>query len=61
MAHEALRGFLQLGILVGGCGLVLIFTQPTNSPGWVLSICSAMIGGVLVLLTLLLARFLRDK
>jgi hypothetical protein len=61
MAHEALRGFLQIGILIGGCGFVLIFMQPPNSPGWVLSICSAIIGGVLVLAALLLARFLCDK
>lgn len=61
MAHEALRGFLQMGILVGGCGFILIFMQPPNTAGWVLSICSAMMGFALVIGALLLARFLREK
>lgn len=47
--NEFIRAFLRLGIFVGGCGLVMSFMQPPNSAEFVLSVCSATLGGGLVL------------
>lgn len=49
MAANPLRGFLALGIFVGGGGLLLAFAQPPDSPEFVLSVCSAALGGFLVI------------
>jgi hypothetical protein len=49
MLDDALRGFLQAGILVGGCGLVMLFIVPRDRAEFVVSLCSALMGGVLVL------------
>lgn len=54
---ETLRGFLALGFFIGLSGLVMLFFQPPNSAGFVLSGCSAMMGGALVAGVLLLVRF----
>lgn len=49
MLNDALRGFLQAGIFVGGCGLVMLFMLPRDSAEFVISMCSALMGGFLVL------------
>jgi hypothetical protein len=54
--HEYLRGFLQIGIFVGGCGFLLALFQPRNSPEFVVSLCSGAIGLVLVAGVVLVSR-----
>ncbi|MCC7205889.1 MAG: hypothetical protein IT323_01195 [Anaerolineae bacterium] len=54
MLTDALRGFLQAGILIGGCGLVMLFMLPRDSAEFVLSLCSALMGGFLVVAVILL-------
>lgn len=57
MDPEVLRGFLRIGVLVGGCGLVMALVQPRGSAEFVLSVCSALIGGVLILGVVILTRW----
>lgn len=56
---EVLRGFFRIGIFIGLCGFVMIFFQPVNSPEFVLSICSAVMGGALVLGVVMMMRLSR--
>jgi Flp pilus assembly protein protease CpaA len=56
MPAEALAGFLRIGIFVGGCGALMLFFQPPESAQFVLSLCSALMGGAMVLGVLLLNR-----
>ncbi len=60
MAGDALRGFLQLGFFVGGCGLITAFLQPPQSAEFIVSLCSAAMGLVVVLGVILLRRYLFD-
>lgn len=57
MLDDALRGFLQVGILVGGCGLVMLFMLPRNSAEFMLSLCSALMGGFVVLAVIVMKRW----
>lgn len=61
MDVEILKGFFRIGVFVGGCGFIMIFFQPRNSPEFVVSICSAMIGGFIMLGVALLMRFMRRE
>lgn len=45
----SLREFLSLGLLIGGCGLLMLPFQPTGTPQFVLSALSVLIGITLVL------------
>jgi len=56
---EVLRGFFRIGMFIGGCGLLMAFIEPRNSPEFVLSICSAMMGGVLMLGVAIVVRMSR--
>lgn len=56
MDHEILKGFLRIGFFIGGCSFLLIFVQPPNSPEFVLSICSTLIGLTLILGVVVLMR-----
>lgn len=56
---DALRGFFRIGMFIGLCGFLMIFVQPRGSPEFVLSICSALIGGVLMLGVVLVTRLSR--
>ncbi len=47
--QEVLRGFLRIGVFIGVCGLLLALIEPRHSPEFVLSVCSALIGGGLML------------
>jgi hypothetical protein len=58
MDPELLKGFLRLGLFIGVGGLALMFFQPRSSPEFVVSVCSAMMGGVLVVGVVLLSRFM---
>jgi len=46
-------------MFIGLCGFLMIFVQPRGSPEFVLSICSALIGGVLMLGVVLVTRLSR--
>lgn len=54
--REALRGYLAAGLLIGGCGLFLALFQPPGSPSYVVSLCSALIGGLLVVVVVVVIR-----
>ncbi|MCU0463134.1 MAG: hypothetical protein MUF38_01050 [Anaerolineae bacterium] len=44
----ALREFLGLGLLIGGCGLLMLFFQPPGTAQFVVSGLSALIGLLMV-------------
>jgi hypothetical protein len=44
-----LKGFLRIGIFIGGTGFVLALMQPRDSDEFVVSVCSGMIGLVMVI------------
>lgn len=46
--HQALKAFLSIGIFIGGGGLVMLLMIAPGTPEYVLSLCSALIGGVIV-------------
>jgi hypothetical protein len=56
---DALRGFFRIGMFIGFCGFVMIFFEPRHSAEFVLSVCSALMGGALILGVLILSRLLR--
>lgn len=53
---EPLLLFLPMGFFLGGCGLLLALIYPTHTPEFVLSLCSALMGGALILGTLIVRR-----
>lgn len=57
MSRDALQGFLRLGFFIGGCGLLMVFLQRPGTAEYVLSVCSTLIGGMLILGVILLIRF----
>jgi hypothetical protein len=59
--HEALRGLLGVGALLGFGGVILALLQPAGSAEQVLSVCSAAMGLMLIGLIIGLARFGRRK
>lgn len=56
MGTDFLRGFMRLGVFIGGCGLVMVFLQPPGSAEFVVSLCSAFIGGALIAGVVILSR-----
>jgi hypothetical protein len=56
---EALKNFLRIGIFIGGCGFILIFFEPRDSPEFILSVCSTLIGAALVLGVIITMRLSR--
>lgn len=46
---EVLRAFFRIGVFIGVCGLLMALVEPRNSPEFVVSLCSAGIGGALML------------
>jgi len=56
---EAIKGFVRIGFFVGGGGLVLLFLEPRSSPEWVVSLCSTLLGGVLIIGAVIAVRFLK--
>lgn len=61
MDTELLKGFLRFGFVIGGCGLLMVFFQPPNSAEFFLSLCSALMGGALILGVVLISRFFRSR
>lgn len=59
--RDSLRTLLSLGALVGIGGLLLAFVEPPGSAEQVVSVCSAAIGGALILLVVLIARYQRQR
>ena len=59
--RDVLTGFLRLGIFIGGCGLLMVFLQPPGSAEFVLSVCSTLLGCVLIGGVVLLTRLGRRK
>ena len=57
MDPEVLRGFLRIGMFLGVCGLVMALVQPRDSGEFVLSVCSAAMGGALILGVVVLTRW----
>jgi hypothetical protein len=55
----ALRGFFRIGVFLGFTGLVLALVQPRHSPEFVLSVCSAIMGGALMLGVAIVVRLSR--
>ncbi|MCB9453727.1 MAG: hypothetical protein H6672_20040 [Anaerolineaceae bacterium] len=59
--RDLLTGFLRLGFMIGGCGLLMVFLQPPGSAEFVLSVCSAMMGAALIGGVAVLTRWGRRK
>lgn len=59
MHDEMLKGFLRIGIFIGGCAFVMIFLQPPNSAEFVLSVCSTLIGFTLIVAVLVVNRYVK--
>ena len=59
MDSEILKGFARIGIFVGLGGLILLLVEPRNSPEYVVSLCSAIIGGLLLLGVVLINRYMK--
>jgi hypothetical protein len=59
MNRNALQSLLAMGVLVGGGGFWLAFYQPKDSPEFVVSLCSGVIGLIIISLVILLNRLLR--
>lgn len=57
--REALQAFFRIGTFVGVTGLVLALLQPTDSPEFVVSICSAVMGGLLMVGVAIMVRLSR--
>jgi hypothetical protein len=56
---DALRGFLRIGMFIGLCGFLLMLVEPRRSPEFVLSLCSALLGGALIVGVVLMMRLSR--
>lgn len=44
---------------MGGGGLILLLLEPRNSPEWVISLCSVLIGAVLIVGAITVSRLLK--
>jgi hypothetical protein len=57
MDPEALKAFFRIGVFIGVCSLVMLVYHPVGSGEWVVSFCSTLVGGAMVLLVVLFARY----
>lgn len=56
---DALHGFFRIGMFIGLCGFLLMLVEPRNSPEFMLSLCSTLIGGVLMVGVVIVMRLSR--
>jgi hypothetical protein len=50
MTPDVLRAFFRIGVFVTGISVLLAIANPTDSPEFVVSVCSVMIGATLMLI-----------
>lgn len=53
---EILKAFFRLGVFVGGCGFLLALVEPRDSPEFVISVCSTLIGAGIILGVVIMLR-----
>lgn len=56
--NEALRAFLRVGVFIGLGGVILALAIPPNTAEHVLSVCSALLGSVIMAGVYLVRRFM---
>ncbi len=56
LKRDVLRGFLRIGVFIGVTGLLLALVEPRDSAEFVLSVCSAAMGAVLVVAVAVMIR-----
>lgn len=59
MNRSILRGFLQIGFFVGGGGFLLALYHPSDSPEFVVSVISGIIGVILIIGAIIVSRLLQ--
>ena len=59
MNRNFLRGFLQIGFFVGGGGFLLAYLQPPDSPVFVISMLSGILGLALVVAVVVTSYFMK--
>ncbi|MDX1995226.1 MAG: hypothetical protein SF029_22780 [bacterium] len=59
MDSRQLHAFFRFGVFIFVCSLVLVFLQPPGSAEYVVSVCSTLIGAVMLLLVLVILRLTR--
>ena len=59
--QNLLYGFLSMGVLIGGCGFVLMLAHPPGSAEFFLSACSGVMGLTLGIGALLVGRWMRRR
>ncbi len=57
----ALKGFLQIGIFIGATGFVLALMHPTDSSEFILSMCSGVIGLIMIVGVIIVLRMARAR
>ena len=60
LKRDVLRGFLRIGMFIGVTGLLLALVEPRDSAEFVLSVCSAAMGAVLVVAVAVMIRRERE-
>ena len=56
LKRDVLRGFLRIGMFIGVTGFLLALVEPRDSAEFVLSVCSAAMGAVLVVAVAVMIR-----
>ena len=59
MNRNLLRGFLQIAIFIGGGGVLLALQVPQDSPEFIASVYSAVVGFILLFAVILFHRMTR--
>lgn len=59
MDAHSLQAFFRLGVFITLCSLIMTLLQPRDSAEFVVSVCSTMIGGTMILIALIVLRLTR--
>ncbi len=59
MNRAYFKGFIRVGIFIGGTALVLLLFEPRDRPEWTVSLCSVMIGAAIILGAFVLDRLMK--